>query len=360
VNLAQHVTPDGVDHVKLQKTIRTAMRMLDNVIDLNLYNVKKARNSNLRHRPVGLGLMGYQSALYTLRLPFDSKEAIEFADRSMEAVCYYAYMASTHLAEERGRYMSFKGSLWDQGILPLDSIAILEKHRGQELKVDKTATLDWDTLRERIRVHGMRNSNCVAIAPTATIANIIGVEPAIEPIYLNLSVKSNQGGEFTVLNHSLVQDLKKLGLWDKQMVADLKHYDGSLQQIERVPEELRALYKTSFEVNPMSIIEGGARRQKWIDQAQSLNVFLRGATGKLLSDVYTTAWEMGLKTTYYLRTMGATHAEKSTIHTGSLNAVRAGGSALDRIAEQARATLASAPATDVKVCSMEPGCESCQ
>ena len=372
VNLLQHLM-DGdngkqLDHAKLRKTIATAMRMLDNVIDINYYAVKKARDSNLRHRPVGLGLMGFQDALYALRVPYASDAAVQFADQSMEAICYYAYEASSALAEERGRYSSYRGSLWDQGILPLDSLNLLEQARGGYVEVDRSSTLDWEVLRARIRQHGMRNSNCVAIAPTATISNIIGVDASIEPCFGNLSVKSNLSGEFTIINAALVRDLKRLGLWDEVMVMDLKHFDGSLRQIDRVPEELKALYATAFEVEPQWLVEAASRRQKWIDQAQSLNIYIAGASGKKLHDTYTLAWLRGLKTTYYLRTMAATHAEKSTIKAGKLNAVSsdAGGNgivmsgAMQAATAQAGQQPAEA-ATDVRFCAIDdPGCEACQ
>jgi len=372
VNLAQHLVdgPDGrkiIDQAKLKKTVGTAMRMLDNVIDINYYAVKKARDSNLRHRPVGLGVMGFQDALYQLRVPYASVEAVEFADRSMEAVCYHAYWASTELAEERGRYSSYRGSLWDRGILPIDSLDLLAQARGGYVDVDRSASMDWDALRARIATHGMRNSNCVAIAPTATISNIIGVDASIEPCFGNLSVKSNLSGEFTVVNEYLVRDLKRLGLWDDVMVMDLKHFDGSLRRIDRVPEDLKQLYATAFEVDAGWLIEAAARRQKWIDQAQSLNIYLAGASGKKLDETYKLAWVRGLKTTYYLRTMGATHAEKSTVAPGALNAVSSGGaapvamSALDAAAAQAQAAMDAAPATDIKFCSIDnPDCEACQ
>ena len=312
VNLAQHLkdAPDGskqLDQIKLKKTVATAMRMLDNVIDINYYAVKKARDSNLRHRPVGLGIMGFQDSLYQLRVPYASAEAVEFADRSMEAVCYHAYWASTELAAERGRYSSYRGSLWDRGVLPLDSLDLLAEQRGGYVEVDRTQTMDWEALRARIREHGMRNSNCVAIAPTATISNIIGVDASIEPCFGNLSVKSNLSGEFTIVNEYLVRDLKRVGLWDDVMVMDLKHFDGSLRRIDRVPEELKRLYATAFEVETQWLVEAAARRQKWIDQAQSLNIYIAGASGKKLDETYKLAWLRGLKTTYYLRTVGATH-----------------------------------------------------
>ncbi len=325
VNLLAHMKRDGdgwvLDHDKLQRTIRTAMRMLDNVIDINYYAVAKARNSNLKHRPVGLGVMGFQDCLHLLRTPYSSEAALDFADRSMEAVCYHAYWASTELAEERGRYSSYKGSLWDRGLLPQDTLALLRDERGGYVDIDDTATLPWDALRERIRKFGMRNSNCVAIAPTATISNIIGVAASIEPEYQNIYVKSNLSGEFTVVNEHLVAELKRLGLWDEVMVSDLKYFDGSLAKIDRVPADLRALYATAFEVEPKWIVEAGARRQKWIDQAQSLNIYMAGASGKKLDETYKLAWTRGLKTTYYLRTLAATSAEKSTGKGGELNAV---------------------------------------
>ncbi|MFZ4552314.1 MAG: ribonucleoside-diphosphate reductase subunit alpha [Aquabacterium sp.] len=353
VNLSQHLKDGGIDHDKLRKTVRTAMRMLDNVIDINYYAVKKARDSNLRHRPVGLGLMAFQDALYQLRVPYASQEAVEFADRSTEALCYYAYWASTELAEERGRYSSYRGSLWDRGILPIDSVKLLAEQRGGYVEVDQSVTMDWDALRARVTQHGMRNSNCVAIAPTATISNIIGVDASIEPCFGNLSVKSNLSGEFTVVNEYLVRDLKKLGLWDDVMIMDLKHFDGSLRRIDRVPEDLKSLYATAFEVEPVWLVEAASRRQKWIDQAQSLNIYMAGASGKKLDETYKLAWIRGLKTTYYLRTIGATHAEKSTISRGQLNAVS--NNVTTPVEAQAE------PATDVKFCSIDnPDCEACQ
>ena len=321
VNLARHITNGAIDHGKLRKTITTAMRMLDNVIDINYYAVQKAKDSNLRHRPVGLGLMGFQDALYEMRIAYASDAAVEFADQSMEAICYYAYWASTELARERGQYSSYKGSLWDQGILPLDTLNLLEKARGGYVEVDRSSRLDWDALRAKIGQHGMRNSNCVAIAPTATISNIVGVDASIEPSFGNLSVKSNLSGEFTVINQYLVRDLKRLGLWDDVMVMDLKHFDGSLRPIDRVPQDVKNLYATAFEVEPTWLVEAAARRQKWIDQAQSLNIYMAGASGKKLDDTYKLAWLRGLKTTYYLRTTSATNIEKSTVQSRVLNAV---------------------------------------
>ena len=357
VNLVAHLksTQEGIqlDHDKLKKTISTGMRMLDNVIDLNYYAVEKARRSNMRHRPVGLGTMGFQDCLHALRIPYASQEAVEFADRSMEAIGYFAYWASTELAEERGRYASFKGSLWDKGILPQDTLGLLREARGGYVELDESASLNWESLRERIKKHGMRNSNSVSIAPTATISNIIGVSASIEPTYQNLYVKSNLSGEFTVVNEYLVRDLKRLGLWDEVMVADLKYFDGNLGRIDRIPAELRRLYATAFEVDPTWLVECAARRQKWIDQSQSLNIYIANVSGKKLDETYKLAWIRGLKTTYYLRSMGATHAEKSTVNTGHLNAVpsdSAGGL-------QGAAAAADAP----KFCAIDnPECEACE
>jgi ribonucleoside-diphosphate reductase alpha chain len=371
VNLSRHLKdgPNGkvLDHDKLKKTISTAMRMLDNVIDINYYAVKKARDSNIRHRPVGLGLMAFQDSLYEMRIAYASQAAVEFADQSMEAICYYAYWASTELSKERGQYSSYKGSLWDQGILPLDTIDLLARERGGYVEVDRSATLDWDALRQKIKADGMRNSNCVAIAPTATISNIIGVDASIEPCFGNLSVKSNLSGEFTVINSYLVRDLKRLGLWDDVMVMDLKHFDGSLRPIDRVPQDIKALYATAFEVETTWLVEAAARRQKWIDQAQSLNIYMAGASGKKLDDTYKLAWLRGLKTTYYLRTSSATQVEKSTVSSGSHNAVSASGapsggmSAIEAAAAAAQAQMAAVPATDIKFCAIDdPGCEACQ
>jgi ribonucleoside-diphosphate reductase alpha chain len=365
VNLTAHMTTDAngrlvLDHDKLQKTIRTAMRMLDNVIDINYYAVAKARNSNLKHRPVGLGIMGFQDCLHMQRIPYASDEAVQFADASMEAVCYYAYQASNALAEERGTYSSYKGSLWDRGILPQDSVRLLAEERGGYLEVDMSSKLDWDSLRARIKQSGMRNSNCVAIAPTATISNIIGVSACIEPTFQNLFVKSNLSGEFTVVNEYLVRDLKDRGLWDEVMIADLKYFDGTLSKIDRVPQDLRDIYATAFEVEPTWLVEAASRRQKWIDQAQSLNIYMAGASGKKLDDTYKLAWLRGLKTTYYLRTMAATHVEKSTVASGQLNSVSSGGGVNGTDA------AAAAVAADGPVCTMRPGdagfdeCEACQ
>lgn len=350
VNLLAHLKEEGgqlvLDQVKLKATINVAMRMLDNVVDINFYAVPQARNSNVRHRPVGLGVMGFQDCLHVLRIPYASEAAVEFADRAMEAVCYNAYLASTNLAEERGPYSSFRGSLWNQGILPPDTLDLLSAARQQPVEVDRSSTLDWEALRARIRQVGMRNSNCVAIAPTATISNIVGVAASIEPDYQNLYVKSNLSGEFTVVNEQLVHDLKERGLWDEVMIADIKYYDGSLAAIDRVPADLKQLYATAFEVDPAWLVEAAARRQKWIDQAQSLNLYFAQPSGKKLNDTYLLAWSRGLKTTYYLRSLGATAAEKSTGQGGELNAV---------------AAHVPAVAPEPKQCLIDnPDCEACQ
>jgi ribonucleoside-diphosphate reductase alpha chain len=364
INLLAHMREvDGhheLDRAKLARTITSAMRMLDNVIDINYYAVSKARNSNLKHRPVGLGIMGFQDCLHLMRIPYASAEAVAFADTSMEAVCYHAYLASTELAEERGRYASYNGSLWDRGVLPQDTLAMLREERGGYVDIDESSTLDWPALRERIAAHGMRNSNCVAIAPTATISNIIGVAASIEPEYQNIYVKSNLSGEFTVVNEHLVRDLKGRGLWDDVMVSDLKYFDGSLAKIDRVPEELRALYATAFEIEPSWIVEAGARRQKWIDQAQSLNIYMSGVSGKKLDDTYKLAWARGLKTTYYLRSLAATSAEKSTGRGGELNAVAESGG-FGAIAAAGRTSAAPAAEAEPKFCAIDnPECEACQ
>src|SRR5262245_40235607 len=346
VNMPAHLdsSTGRMDMAKLRRTVSTAMRMLDNVIDLNYYSVGKARNSNFKHRPVGLGIMGFQDCLHALRVPYGSQAAVEFADRSMEQIAYSAYWASTDLAEERGPYSTFKGSLWDRGILPVDTLKLVAEERGGYVECDMSMSLDWDALRRRIHQVGMRNSNCMAIAPTATIANITGLAQSIEPTYQNLYVKSNLSGEFTVVNEFLVRDLKQLKLWDEVMIADLKYFDGSLATIDRIPQEIRWLYATSFEIEPNWLVECAARRQKWVDQSQSLNIYMAGASGKRLDETYKLAWIRGLKTTYYLRTLGATSAEKSTVTTSQLNAVAADGAA-----------------TDAKFCSIDnPECESCQ
>jgi len=350
VNLAAHVSESGLDLEKLARTVSTAMRMLDNVIDINFYTIPEARRSNLRHRPVGLGLMGFQDALQALKLPYASEGAVEFADRSMEAIAYHAISASVELAKERGAYASFQGSLWSKGVLPIDSIGFVAESRGVE-GMDRSQTLDWESLRNRVMEHGMRNSNTMAIAPTATISNICGVSQSIEPSYQNLFVKSNMSGDFTVVNAALVRDLKARGLWDEVMVSDLKYYDGSLGQIDRVPDDLKALYATAFEIDPTWLIEAASRRQKWIDQAQSLNLYIANPSGKKLDELYRLAWRKALKTTYYLRSRSATHVEKSTLKRsdGKLNAVA--------VTPQPTAFELDG----VKACAIDdPECEACQ
>ncbi len=363
INMVNHIIDGKLDTAKLGRTVKTAVRMLDNVIDINYYSVPQARNSNLKHRPVGLGLMGFQDALYLQHIAYGSDAAVEFADRSMEAISYYAIQASCDLADERGAYETFNGSLWSKGILPLDSQQILIEARGAKyIDVNLDETLDWAPVRERVK-KGVRNSNIMAIAPTATISNIIGVSQSIEPTYQNLYVKSNLSGEFTVINPYLVRDLKNRGLWDPVMVNDLKYYDGSVQQIERIPQDLKDLYATAFEVDTKWIVDAASRRQKWIDQAQSLNLYIAGASGKKLDVTYRMAWYRGLKTTYYLRALAATSTEKSTINTGKLNAVSSGGDeGLSAAPAAAPATQASpGPAPVPKACAIdEPDCEACQ
>lgn len=352
INLAQHVENGTLNLEKLEATVNTAARMLDNVIDINYYSVESARTSNLRHRPVGLGIMGFQDALYKMRIPYSSDAAVEFADRSMEAVSFYAISASSDLAQEHGRYSSFDGSLWNQGILPIDSIDLLAQHRGEKyIEQDRSTTFDWNRLRDKVKSQGMRNSNVMAIAPTATIANITGVSQSIEPTYQNLFVKSNLSGEFTVVNPYLVHDLKDRGLWDSVMANDLKYYEGSVLKIDRIPDELKLLYATAFEIEPRWIVDSASRRQKWIDQAQSLNLYISGANGKKLDITYRMAWYRGLKTTYYLRALAATTTEKSTINTGTLNAV----------SSTSTPAASASPADIPKACSLdEPDCEACQ
>jgi ribonucleoside-diphosphate reductase alpha chain len=364
VNLLNHVGEGGIDHARLQRTITTAMRMLDNVIDINFYTIPEARRSNLQHRPVGLGLMGFQDALHALRIPFASDAAVAFADTSMEAISYHAISASVDLAAERGSYPSFKGSLWSRGILPLDSIEILADARGG-LDVDWSATLDWTTLRARVQSVGMRNSNVMAIAPTATISNICGVAQSIEPAYQNLYVKSNMSGDFTEVNEFLVRDLKARGLWDEVMVSDLKYFDGSVGSIDRVPDDLKLLYATAFEIDSVWLIEAAARRQKWIDQAQSLNLYIANPSGKKLDQLYRLAWTRGLKTTYYLRSRSATHVEKSTLKgtDGKLNAVSSASLAAMPVNKPIVVPQSStAPdLSDAVACSIDnPDCEACQ
>jgi ribonucleoside-diphosphate reductase alpha chain len=346
IKMVRHVSAQGLDEARLERTIKIAVRMLDNVVDVNYYSVPQAKNSNMRHRPVGMGLMGFQDTLYIQGISYTSDAAVEFADRSMETISYYAIKASTDLAEERGAYSTFADSLLSKGILPIDSIQILEKNRGtQYLQQDRTMTKDWNSLRERVMKVGMRNSNVMAIAPTATISNICGVSQSIEPTYQNLYVKSNLSGEFTIINPYLVEELRAHKLWDVVMVNDLKYFDGSLQQIDRIPEDIKQRYATAFEIDPLWLVEAGSRRQKWIDQAQSLNLYMAKPSGKKLDTLYRTAWLRGLKTTYYLRSMGATGTEKSTVAQGVLNAVK----------NEPIAT------NTAKVCSiLDPDCEACQ
>ncbi len=342
INLPAHVNKSGLDKEKLARTIKTAVRMLDNVIDINYYSVPQAKNANLKHRPIGLGMMGFQDALYKLGINYTSDAAVEFADRSMELISYHAIQASCELAKERGTYSTYKDSLWDQGILPIDSLNLLEEARGsQYFEVDRTRTCDWDNLKQQVKAHGIRNSNIMAIAPTATISNIVGVTQSIEPTYQNLYVKSNLSGEFTVVNPYLVADLKALSLWDEVMVNDLKYYNGGVQHIDRIPKEIKSRYATAFEIDPRWLIDAASRRQKWLDQAQSLNLYMAKPSGKKLDRLYRLAWTKGLKTTYYLRSLGATSAEKSTVQDDSLNAVKMGN--------------------PVKACSIDdPECEACQ
>jgi ribonucleoside-diphosphate reductase alpha chain len=353
INMVNHVAEAGLDTDKLRKTIHTAVRMLDNVIDINYYSVPQAKTSNMRHRPVGLGLMGFQDSLYIQKIPYSSEQAVQFADNSMEAISYFAIEASTLLAEERGAYESYEGSLWSQGILPIDSLKKLQDERGEQyLEVDFSSTLDWDGMRARVKQTGMRNSNVMAIAPTATIANITGVSQSIEPTYQNLYVKSNLSGEFTVVNPYLIRDLKAEGLWDSVMINDLKYYDGSVQKIDRIPQLLKTLYATAFEINPRWIVDAASRRQKWIDQAQSLNLYISEANGKKLDVTYRMAWYRGLKTTYYLRAMAATSTEKSTVSSSTMNAVSSNMDA---------PVVAAGPAEVPQACSLDdPDCEACQ
>lgn len=370
INLAQHIVNGKLDQAKLERTVQTAIRMLDNVIDINYYAVSTSKTSNIRHRPIGLGIMGFQDALYAQRIAYSSEEAVAFADTSMEAVSYYAIKASSDLAKERGKYSTFDGSLWSKGVLPIDSIENLVQNRGEKyIKVDRSQTLDWASLRAQVKSQGMRNSNVMAIAPTATISNITGVTQSIEPTYQNLYVKSNLSGEFTVVNPHLVHDLKSRGLWDSVMVNDLKYYEGSVQKIDRIPADLKAIYSTAFEVEPKWIVEAASRRQKWIDQAQSLNLYIAGANGKKLDITYRMAWYSGLKTTYYLRALSATTTEKSTINTGALNAVSATGAGGLSMAPAAAKPEVSAieeasfgQAAPVPLaCSIDnPDCEACQ
>jgi ribonucleoside-diphosphate reductase alpha chain len=379
LNISRHIKNGALDQDLLHDTVRSAMRMLDNVVDLNYYPTKEGRVSNMRHRPVGLGLMGTQDALYLLDIPFDSDVAVRFADTSMEAISYYAILSSSELARERGRYQTYKGSKWDRGIFPVDTIALLEQERGAEIPIDKSSSLDWTPVREHVKKYGMRNSNTMAIAPTATISTINGSVPSIEPIYKNIYVKSNQTGDFTIINEALIIDLKKLGLWDYEMLGKIKYNDGNISAIDEIPQKLKDKYKETFDIDPRWSIRQAAVRGKWIDQSQSFNIFYGGKSGKEISDIYMYAWEMGLKTTYYLRTLGASQVEKSTVDTkqfGSTHDRKAFNTSVsDASAAQAVASAINSPTAEVeqspmvmgpdgveiKLCKLsDPGCESCQ
>jgi len=354
VNFARHTENGFLDKVLLEKTVKTAMRMLDNVVDLNFYPTIEGETSNKKHRPIGLGIMGYQDALYNLNIPFDSEENIEFADESMELVSYFAISTSVNLAKEKGAYSSFRGSKWDRGIMPVDTIALLEEARGEKINVNRETRLDWNKVRELIKENGMRNSNCMAIAPTATISNIAGCSPTIEPIYKNIYVKSNMSGEFTIVNSYLVNELKKINLWNSEMLSELKRYDGSVANIDAIPMEIRAKYKEVFEVDSDWLTKSAAYRGKWIDQSQSVNMFIKGTSGKKISDTYQFAWEMGLKTTYYLRSLAATHVEKSTLDIKKQDLTKS--EINERPIEQP-----SELTVEPKLCKIEdPDCESCQ
>ena len=362
VNLVAHLKEGELDETLVRQTVRTAIRMLDNVVDINYYPTPEARNANQRHRPVGMGMMAFQDALNKLRVPYSSKEAVEFADRSMEMVSYYAILASTELAAERGTYESYPGSKWDRGLLPIDTLELLEKERGGHLTIDRTSQMDWDKVRAAIKNHGMRNSNTMAIAPTATIANITGVSQSVEPTYKNLFAKANLSGDFIVVNDYLVEQLKERDLWDKDMVEDLKYYDGSVMEIGRVPEDLKEIFRTAFEIDSKWLIACAARRQKWIDMGQSLNLYFDlnqvpegQKTGRMLSDMYFYAWEAGLKTTYYLRSLAATQIEKSTLD-------------VNRHSIQPKWMKSKSASSEIEVqreepkaCSiLDPECEACQ
>lgn len=357
INLAAHCDANGLDEKKLSETVRTAIRMLDNVIDINFYPIPEARNANMRHRPIGLGIMGFQDALYKQSLSYASHEAVEFADASMEMVSYYAILASTELARERGTYETYKGSKWDRGLLPIDTIDLLEKERGMPIDVDRKARMDWDVVRKAVRSHGMRNSHTMAIAPTATIANIAGVFPSNEPAYKHLFVKSNLSGEFTIINTYLVDALKKENLWDEQMVDDLKYFDGTLAEIERIPDEIKQTFLTAFDIDPDWIIECGARRQKWLDMGQSLNLYLSEPSGKKMHLMYLLAWKKGLKTTYYLRTLGATQIEKSTT---DINKRGLQPRWMKNESPSSRVTVQRDEKPATPSCNIDEGCESCQ
>ena len=360
VNLAKHMTADGIDEERLAKTIRTAIRMLDNVININFYPTVEAKNSNMRHRPVGLGLMGFQDCLFMQDISYASPGAVDFADRSMEMISYYSILASTELAKERGAYESYKGSKWDRGLLPIDTLKLLEQERGSDyLDLNSAAHMDWDVVRKAIKEHGMRNSNTMAIAPTATISNITGVTQSIEPTYKHLFAKSNLSGEFIVTNNHLVDKLKSQGLWDEEMIDDLKYFDGSLLEIERVPDDIKQVYLTAFEIEPEWLIECAARRQKWIDMGQSLNLYIAEPSGKKLHDMYMLAWKKGLKTTYYLRSLGATQIEKSTtdVNKRGLQPRWMKNKSASSSVEVDRKDSTEMPA---QTCNLDGDCESCQ
>jgi ribonucleoside-diphosphate reductase alpha chain len=342
------------DEALISQTISTAMRMLDNVIDLNFYPTPEARNSNLRHRPVGLGIMGFQDALYALKIPYDSEEAVAFADASMELISYHAILTSSKLAKERGTYSTYQGSQWSRGLLPIDTVALLEKERGEPVSMDRTQRLDWEPVRQHVRRHGMRNSQTMAIAPTATIAQIVGATQSIEPTFAQLYSKSNLSGEFITVNQSLHRELKKLGLWDQNMIDELKYYDGSVQQIPSIPSELKRIYKTAFEIEPVWLIECASRRQKWIDMGQSLDLYIRNPSGRMLSEMYMLAWEKGLKTTYYLRAQAATQVEKSTLD------INARGIQPRWMKSQSASSLITVERSPNACRIDDPTCESCQ
>jgi ribonucleoside-diphosphate reductase alpha chain len=380
INLLAHIVGGHFDISMLEETVRTAMRMLDNVIDINFYPTDEAKTSNQRHRPIGMGLMGFQDALAALNISYASTAAVDFADYSMEAISYFAILASTQLAKERGTYSTYKGSKWDRGMLPIDTMDLLEEERGCRIDVDRSARMDWSVVRESVAQHGMRNSNCMAIAPTATISTIIGVAQSIEPMYKHLFVKSNLSGEFTHLNTMLVNELKARGLWDADMLETLKYYDGTLTHIGRIPGDIKARYLTAFEVEPKWLIECAARRQKWLDMGQSLNLYMCEPSGKKLHEMYMLAWRKGLKTTYYLRTLAATQIEKSTVdinkfgvqqrsskHRSASSDIQMARMDLDRSPQQGRSDIPSphvVPVTEVsqyKACSItDPDCEACQ
>ena len=363
VNLSRHIRDGKLDTAKLEKTVTTAIRMLDNVVDLNFYPTEESRNANMRHRPIGLGVMGLQDALYKLNIDFDSEDAVRFSDQTQEFIAYHAILASSGLAREKGRYPSYEGSKWARGLFPIDTLALLEEDRGMSTDVGFATRLDWTPLRDHVKLHGMRNSNCMAIAPTATIANIAGCFPSIEPIYKNIYVKSNFSGEFTIINSYLVDDLKKIGLWTEEIAEKLKYYDGSVQNIREIPDELKAKYKEVFEIDPNCIIRHAAHRAKWIDQSQSINVFTTSTSGKFISDVYMNAWKMGLKTTYYLRTLGASAVEKSTLDANKRYETRPEAQDVPAAAASSQGTTIEPSTAQMSAssCLMEdPTCEACQ